>query len=166
MRIAIGIILLLLAALLQTTLISRITLLQGFADFVLIVMIAWMLQPGNHTDWKWGIPAGLIVGYVSALPDWAPLVGYVAAAAICQLLNQRIWQVRLLTLVSATLLGTLALHIVTLGYMFLNASPIDALEALNLITVPTMLLNLILILPTNGIMGELVKLLDPTQEPA
>jgi cell shape-determining protein MreD len=166
MRIAIGIFLLLLAALLQTTLISRIALLQGFADLVLVVMIAWMLQSGNHTDWKWGIPAGLIVGYASALPDFVPLAGYIAAAAITQLLSQRIWQLRLLTLLSATLLGTLAIHVLTLGYMFLNASPIDAVEALNLITVPTMLLNLILILPTNGIMGELVKLLDPTQEPA
>lgn len=166
MRVAIGIVLLLLAALLQTTLISRIALLQGFSDLVLVVMIAWMLQPGNYTDWKWGVPAGLIIGYISALPDWVPLAGYLAAAATCQLLNQRIWQVKLLTLLSATLLGTLAIHIVTLGYMFLSASPIDAFEALNLITVPTMLLNLILILPINGIMGELVKLLDPAQEPA
>lgn len=166
MRIAVGLILLLLAALLQATLVTRISLLQGFADLVLLVMIAWMVQPKNNVDWKWGIPAGLIVGYASALPDWVPLIGYVAAAFLCQVLSQRIWQVRLLTVVSATLLGTLTVHLVTLLWLFLNASPIDAVEALNLITIPTILLNLILILPINGIMGELVKMIDPSEEPA
>jgi hypothetical protein len=166
MRVAIGLVLLLGAALLQITLVTRITLLQGMADLVLLVMLAWMLQPGNQADWKWGIPAGLFIGYASALPDWLMVACYVAAAGLCQLLKLRIWQVQLLTLLSSTLLGTLVIHLMTLIYLFLTAHPIDALEALNLITVPSMLLNLILVLPINAIIGELTKLVSPTQEPA
>lgn len=166
MRNLTGLVLLLGAALLQTTLVSRITLLQGSADLVLLVLITWLLQPGVKPDWKWGIPAGLMVGYATALPDWVMWIGYVAAAGTCQLLRLRIWQGQLLSLFSSILLGTLAIHLATLVYLFLSAHPMDALEALNLITIPSILLNLILVLPVNAIIAELNKLVSPVEEPA
>jgi cell shape-determining protein MreD len=166
MRIATGIILLLFAALLQVTLMMRMTLLQGPADLVLLVMIAWMLQPGNRPSWLWGLPAGLMIGYASALPDYVPLMGYVVAAGLCQLLQTRIWQVPLFTLFSATLLGTLVIHLVSVIYLWLSSNPIDPLQAFNLITIPSILLNLILVLPINALIGEVNKLLNPELEPA
>lgn len=164
MRIAIGILLLLTAAMLQVTLMMRINLLQGSADLVLLVLISWMLQPGHKPAWLWGLPAGLMIGYASALPDYIPLLGYLAAAGICQLLQTRIWQVPLLTLFSATLLGTLAVHLTSLIYLWLSAQPIDAVEALNFIVIPSILLNLILVLPINALIGETNKLLNPELE--
>ena len=166
MRVLVGIGILLGAALLQVTLVMRITLLQGSADLVLLILISWMLQPGNKPDWKWGLPAGLMLGYASGLPDWVLVAGYAGAAGICQLLKQRIWQGQLLALLSATVLGTLCIHLVTLSFLFLSADPIDAVEALNVITIPSMLLNLIFILPVHAIMSELSKLISPTEQPA
>lgn len=165
MRIAAGLLLLLAAALLQVTLMMRINLLQGSADLVMLVMVTWMLQPGNRPAWIWGLPAGLMVGYASALPDYVLLAGYLAAAMVCQILHMRIWQVSLLTLLSATLLGTLIVHSTTLVYLWVNAQPVDALEGLNLITIPSMLLNLILVLPINALIGEIDKFLSPELKP-
>ncbi len=166
MRIAIGLLLLLFAGLLQVTLMMRINLLQGTADLVLLLMITWMLQPGNQPSWLWGIPAGLMIGYASALPDYIPLIGYLAAAGLCQLLQKRIWQVPLLTLASATLFGTLAVHAATMIYLWLSAQPLEAVQAVNLITIPSILLNLILVLPINALIGEVNKILNPGLEPA
>ncbi len=163
MRIFVGVLLMLAAALLQITLITRISLLQGTADLVLLVMIAWMMQEGNRPDWRWGIPAGIMVGFASALPDWVFWVGYVAAAGICQLLHQRIWQVQLLTLLTATLLGTLALHLITMVYLWIAARPLGFGESFNLVTLPSMLLNLILVLPVNALISELNKLITPAE---
>lgn len=166
MRIALGIILLLVATLLQATLVTRIEMLQGNADLVLMTLMALLLIPGNKPDWKWGIPAGLMVGFASALPYWVFLAGYIAAAGICQLLHKRIWQVTLLTLVTATLLGTLVIHLITLTYLWFSANPLGLAEAFNLVTLPSMLLNLILVFPVYAFVGELSKLLIPTEEPA
>ncbi len=166
MRNAIGLLLLLFAGLLQVTLMMRINLLQGTADLILLVMIAWMLQPGNRATWIWGIPAGLMIGYASALPDYIPLIGYLAAAGLCQLLQKRIWQVPLLTLASATIFGTFAVHATTMIYLWLSAQPLEAVQALNLITIPSILLNLILVLPINALIGEVNKILNPELEPA
>jgi biotin transporter BioY len=164
MRVLIGTLLLLLAGLLQVTLVTRMSLLQGEADLMLLVMVAWLLQDGNKPDWRWGIPAGLMIGFISALPDWLFLGAYVAVAALCQLLYQRIWQVKLLTLFTATLLGTLSIHLITIGYLWLSAEPLNIMDAFNLITLPTMLLNLILVLPIFALVGELNKLISPNPE--
>ncbi len=159
MRILVGTLLLLGAALLQVTLVARFNLLRGSADLVLLVMVAWMLQEGSRPDWRWGIPAGLMVGFASALPDWIFWLGYLTAAGACQLLHRRIWQVRLLTLITAVLLGTLSIQVITLIYLWLGSQPLNLGQAFNLVTLPSMLLNLILILPVNVIISELNKLL-------
>jgi hypothetical protein len=161
MRILIGLLLLLAAALLQTTLFARITLLQGTADIVLLVLMTWMMQEGNRPDWRWGIAAGLLVGYASALPDLLLLAGYIAAAGLCQLLHERIWQVRVLTLATSVLAGTLVLHALTLAYLWAAGSPLNLVQSLNLVTLPTVLLNLILLLPMNALISELTKLVSP-----
>lgn len=164
MRIFVGFLLLLIASLLQVTLLTRITLLQGHADLVLIVLMVWLLQEGNKPDWRWGLLAGVMLGWASALPDWVLWAGYAAAAAICQLLHRRIWQVTLLTLVTSTLLGTFVIHLLTMAYLFFSAHPIGLIDGLNYVTLPTMLLNLILVLPVYALLGELTKVLTPTEE--
>lgn len=158
-----GILLLLGATLLQLTLATRVNLLQGAPDLVLLVLVAWLLLPGHKADWRWGLVAGLMVGYASALPDWVLMAGYAAGAAACQLLAERIWQVRLFTLFSGALLATLAVHLATMLYLLLSAQPLDLVEAFNLITIPTMLLNLIFILPLHAIMHEMSKLISPVE---
>lgn len=163
MRIFVGVLLLLAAALVQVTLVTRIRLLQGTADLVLLVLIVWMMQEGNRPDWRWGIPAGVMIGFASAIPDWVFWAGYVAAAGICQLLHQRIWQVRLLTLLTATLLGTLAIQLMTLLYLWIDARPLAFGESLNLVILPSMLLNLILVLPVNALISELNKFITPAE---
>jgi len=69
-------------------------------------------------------------------------------------------------MVSATLLGTIAVHLTTMVYLWLSAQPIDPVEILNLITIPSMLLNLILVLPINALIGEVNKFLSPELDPA
>jgi hypothetical protein len=64
------------------------------------------------------------------------------------------------------LLGTLSIHLANLVYLLFSTSPLDPVEALNLITIPSILLNLIFILPIYAIMGELHKLIFPLENQA
>lgn len=158
MRTFVALLLLLGATLLQVTLLPRIRLLQGQVDLVLLVLLTWMMQEDNRPDWRLGLVAGLMVGYSSALPDLLLMAGYTVAAGLCQLLHRRIWQVRLLTLVTSLLVGTLAVHLLTLGYLWLSDNPIRLGDAFNLVTLPTLLLNLILLLPINALITEINKM--------
>jgi len=126
-----GSLFLFIATLLQNTIVSRITLLQGPADLVLLVLVAWMLQEHIPMDWRWGAVAGLMLGLSSGLPFWVLLLAYVLAAALCQFLQTRVWQVTLLTLFTSVIAGTLIVQGLSLVYLWLNASPMNFLDALN-----------------------------------
>jgi len=164
MRTFVGILLLLAASLLQVTMMMRIRLLDGAADLVLLTLAPWVLLADGKPDWRWGLMAGLMVGYASALPVWVLVLAYGAAAGICVLLHRRIWQVAILTLVTSVLLGTLAIHLITMGYLWVSANPLPFADAINLITIPSMLLNLILVLPIYAVISEVNKLIAPAEQ--
>lgn len=165
MRTLVALLLLLGATLLQVTLLPRLRLLQGSGDLVLLVLLTWMLQEENRPDWRLGIAAGVMVGYASALPDLLLIAGYGLAAFSCQQLNMRIWKMPLITLLSSVIAGTLLVHVLSLGYLWLSDNPISPADAFNLIILPTLLLNLILLLPINALISELNKMISPSGTP-
>lgn len=154
----------LVACLLQVSLAWRLSLLQGPADLLLLVLLAWMLQEPAKADWRWGVLAGLILSLFSSLPFWVPLLGYTLTALIVRLFETRVWQNSLLTLFTAIVAGTLCIQASTLMYLWLNADQIDILEAFNLVTMPSIILSMILALPIYALLGELTRLLIPSAE--
>lgn len=164
MAILFGGFLLLLASILQVTLTGRFMLLAGTADLLLLVLLTFMLQEDVRADWRWGLAAGLMVDLSSALPLWVSLAAYVGAAALAQLLETRVWKIPLFTLFAATLGSTLLIHAMIMFYLWLNSSPINFVDAFNLVTLPSMLLNLLLVLPVNAVVSELSKLALPSEE--
>ncbi|MDA1330304.1 MAG: hypothetical protein O3B43_04460 [Chloroflexi bacterium] len=145
----------------QVTLADRITLLSGPADFVLLALMSWNLQEDIHPSWYWGLGAGLMLSLSSVLPLWVLLLSYSAAAAFCQFLRQRVWQVPLLTLFTSVVAGTLIIDGITLGYLWLGAHPISLIEAFNLVVLPSIVFNMILALPAQTLVNELSKFLLP-----
>ena len=69
-----------LAVILQSAVVSRASLLGGFADLPMVVVIAWALQDNVNTGWHWAIVAGVMTAFVSGLPWIVPILGFLAAA--------------------------------------------------------------------------------------
>ena len=151
------------AVLLQSTILSRITLLHGSADLVLLVVIAWALHKRVETAWHWGILAGLMVTVVSALPFGGALIGYLMATLVALALRQRVWQAPILAMFLATFLGTLASHTVSMVILRASGSLLPWWEALNLITLPSILLNLLLAIPVFALIHDLANGLYPEE---
>ena len=161
MNVIVGASYLLVAALLQVTLAWRISLLQGPADLVLLVLLAWMLQEPARADWRWGVLAGLILSLFSSLPFWVPLLGYGVTAIIVRVLETRIWQNSLLTFFTSIVAGIITIQATTLMYLWLNANTFDLREVFNLVTMPSIILSMIFALPIYGLVGELTRMLIP-----
>jgi rod shape-determining protein MreD len=148
---------------LQTSLVSRFPLLQGTSDLVMLAIIAWALNQKVTTAWQWSIIGGLIFGVASALPVAAPLASYLLITFFALLFRRRVWQVPLLAMFVTTLLGTLISHVITYVTLVLSGTPLPPLEAFNLITLPSMLLNLLMALPIYALIGDLAKWLHPEE---
>jgi rod shape-determining protein MreD len=155
---------LVLTTILQTSIASRIMLLSGNADLVLLVVAAWSLQERARGAWIWGIFAGLLAGWVSGVPWYIYLIGYLSVAGLSRLLVYRIWQAPLLVMFAVTLIGTLEL----LTLMFIRRTLFEIPLTINVVFLqvflPTILLNLLLAIPIHALVHDLVRWIYPEKE--
>lgn len=166
MKNVLGFFLLAIALIFQTTIVARITLLQGTADLVFLVLLSWILRKQSETGWIPALIAGGMVGFASALPIWLPTASYLIVTGLARLLQRQVWQIPLLTLFSLTFIGSLIVRGLSLFYLTVIGTPIDFGEAFNLIILPTTILNLFLTLPVFGVVGEITNWFYPIEEEA
>jgi hypothetical protein len=164
MRNILGFSLLTIALIFQTTIVGRITLLQGTADLVLLVLLAWILREREKAVWQPALIAGSLVGLASALPIWLPIAGYLLIAGLAHLLQGQLWQIPLLTLFTLTFIGSIIIRGLSLFYLTVIGTPLELGEAFNLVILPTTILNLFLALPIFGLIGEITNWFYPIEQ--
>lgn len=152
-----------LALLLQTVVASSLPLVNGYADLVLLVLVAWALQGRARSAWIWAVVAGAMVGIVSALPTGVPLVGYVIVTAIARLFRRRVWQTPILSMFLVTFLGSLITQSLAMGMLVIKGTPLPLYDSINLVILPGTLLNLLLALPVYAIISDLSQLVYPEE---
>lgn len=139
----------------QMAIASRIPLLSGYADLLLVTVAAWSLQERSQTAWHWAIFAGLLVGWTSAVPWIVPLVAYLLTAAFARALVHRIWQTPLLGMFVVVFVGTLLMHLLTIAALTLTGSRLVIGDALSVVTLPSLFINLSLALLVFPIVRDL-----------
>jgi cell shape-determining protein MreD len=148
---------------LQSVILSRLPLISGTADLVLIVLLAWSLQEKAEDYWLWTLIGGGLVSFVSAMPFLAPLIGYLTIVFLARLLQRRVWQVPILAMFVATLVGTMIQHTINIVLLFINGTPLLFQETFTQVTLPSALLNLLLSLPVYILVSDLAKWLFPAE---
>lgn len=148
---------------LQTAVFSQLPLLRGTTDLVMVAIIAWSLQKSVKTAWQWGIIGGLLVSLSTALPFGLPIIGYLLVIGMALLLRQRVWQVPILAMFVATFLGTLITQALAIVVLRFTGTPLAWLESVNMITLPSMLLNLVVAIPAYALLGDLARWLYPEE---
>lgn len=152
---------LLVVVILQTTIAGRLPLLYGTADLMLLTLTAWALQERVTNAWLWTILGGLMVSFISAMPFITPLVGYLMVTGVARLLQKRVWQTPILAMFVATFIGTLITNGFTILVLQVAGRSIDWRQGLNLITLPSVLLNMLLVLPVHAIVVDLARWVYP-----
>jgi cell shape-determining protein MreD len=148
---------------LQTSIFSQTMLISGSADLVMLFLIAWSLQEQVKNSWLWTGVAGFMISIVSAMPFFAPLLGYLGVLGISKLLQRRLWRIPILVMFIITFMGTFyqqALYVVTLQ---VSGVPIPWDQSLDAVILPSVLLNLIFAIPIYAIANELVGRIYPLE---
>ena len=147
----------------QSAIVSRMPLLHGTADLVLLVVIAWALQERVRSAWQWALIAGIIMAYVSAINGIIPLGSYLLVTALALFLRQRIWQVPILAMLAVTFFGSLLIYALTALYLSISGTPLPLIDTLYLIILPSIILNLLLAIPVYALVKDLSEWLYPEE---
>lgn len=148
---------------LQSAVFSQIVLISGTADLILLFLVAWSLQERVKNTWIWTLVAGLLISFVSAMPFYAPLIAYVGVVVISKLVQSRVWRIPILALFIITFLGTFFQQFVYVIALQISGAPVTWSESLDVIILPSVLLNLIFSLPIYAFVNDLVGRIYPLE---
>ncbi|MGD2155462.1 MAG: hypothetical protein PVG14_01210 [Anaerolineales bacterium] len=147
----------------QSAVVSRMPLLHGTSDLIMLTITAWALQDQVKTAWQWSIIGGLFLGFISALPISITVFTYLLITAFALVLRRRVWQIPILAMFVVTAVGTLLSHIVSGVFVSISGASIPILDTLNLITLPSLILNLIIAVPIYALLRDLAEWLHPKE---
>lgn len=164
MRNLIAVPVILLSVILQSAVISRVYLLAGIADLPLVMLAAWALQEEVDSAWHWAAATGLLVGFISAVPWFVPVLGYVLVVALAQMFQRRVWQAPLLAMFTITFLGTIIVSLLSFAVLRVAGVPLPVDDVLGLLTLPGVLLNMLLAIPAYAVMRDLARWVYPSLE--
>ena len=156
--------LLALAVILQSSIVSQVKLLSGYADLPLIILAAWALQERVKSAWHWAVLGCVMLGFVSKMPWPVFVIGYLAVVFTAQTLQRRVWQAPLLAMFSVTLVGTLFMHILSFTVLRILGTPFSFGDVMGSITLPSLLLNMFFSIPIYTFMRDLARWVYPSEE--
>jgi hypothetical protein len=153
-----------LAVMLQSAIISQVNLLSGYADLILIMLAAWALQKRVASAWHWAFLASIMVGFVTRLPWLVVAASYFTVVFLAQLLQRRVWQAPLLAMFGVTFMGTLFMHFLSYSVLSLSGTSLSIGDVLGLITLPSLLLNMLFAIPVHALMRDMAHWVYPSEE--
>jgi len=149
---------------LQTVAVSRIEIIGGSGDIVMLALIAWTIvdEDGNYLGWS--IIAGFLISILSAMPLATMFGVYITVAIIAKIARRIFWQSPILALFSSVIMATIVkffLEIFTLQYLGIPAPFIISVTS---ILLPTLLLNFFFAFPIYVLMSDVAHWVSPKDE--
>jgi rod shape-determining protein MreD len=148
----------------QIGIVSQVHLLRGTGDLVMIALLAWTIHERGESSWAWAGIAGLLISFISATPMFAPLVGYLLLTVIVHILRRHVWQTPLLAMFLVTMIGTIMIQFIYIIVLQISGAQLPWQESLSQVMLPSVLINLILVLPVYVVMTDLAHLVYPLEE--
>ena len=153
-------------SILQSAVVSRLPLSQGVADLMLVTLVAIALQKRVSTAWQWSIIGGLLIDFSSGLPFGIYTISYTLATAMAMFLRERIWRFAFLMQLLVVLFGTLISQGITYLVLFLQGANLDFVTVLQVITMPSIILNFMLSLPIFILTRDVLDQIHPQEQNA
>jgi len=150
--------------LVQVTGVSRLPLVHGTADLVMLTLSAWGIHTKTNNAWIWAMIAGFMISFISAVPWLAIIPPYIIIALLAQLLHSRLWQSPILAMLLITIIGTFVVQLATMTILNFNDIQINFALAFEAIIIPSLVLNLILALPIFILIKDVSQWVYPAVE--
>lgn len=146
-----------LLALLQSTILGYPLLLEGRPDLVLLAVIGWGLTGRTTETIVLAFIGGLFLDLFTAMPFGVNALAMVVVAFIVTLFEGRIWEANLLTPLAIALITSFVYFGIMVGVVFIMGRPIDLTTAVRRVILPSMFLNLVLVLPVTQAAAALAR---------
>jgi len=143
---------------------SKITILNGFGDILIVWLAAWVILEKNRQGWVWFLVAALFSIFISGMPWYANAMGFTLLFSLGAFVKKRLWQSPLLSFYLVLTIGSLLFYFVSLFSVQTSNVPLILKESMTSIIMPSLLINLIMSFPVYLIVKDLVYWLHPQED--
>jgi rod shape-determining protein MreD len=154
---------LILLLIIQTAILRHIPFLGGSADLLLLWLVAWGLHPSGKHAWIGAIFAGLLMGYVSAVPWYASMISYLIVIIASRFLSKRFWQNPLIALFFITFFCAIIQNVLVYLSLYVGGAALNWSSALRNVIIPTVFLDMLLTLPVYAIVNDMARWVYPLE---
>jgi rod shape-determining protein MreD len=165
MGLFLGIPLLALLAVLQSTVMNSLLLLDGRLDLVLLAVVSWGVAGRPEEAMVWGLFGGLFLDLFSGVPLGSHAIVLVLVTFLVSLMQGRFWQMQFFMPLGVMLLSSVAYHLLGLSVLFILGREIDFEFSFSRIILPSTFLNIAAAIPVyNLVEGVQNRLFPPEVE--
>jgi rod shape-determining protein MreD len=161
MNYLIGLPLLALAAVIQSTVFARFPIFGGQVDLVLLLALSWTLIGDWQGGMLWGLMGGLSLDTLSGGPFGATALVLVVVTYLAGLTEGRFWRSHVLLPLATALLSSVAYHLLTLALLTVTGYGVDWAYSLTRLSLPAVLLNTLFMLPVYALVRALHAFTHP-----
>lgn len=138
---------LMIAAALQASFVPQVRLLGGGPDLVFLLVLAWSINRDLTENVLWAFVGGICQDLLSAAPTGTSVLGMLIIVFGISGLGSQVYRIGPIILIGVVLVGTVIQQVVMMIVLWLAGFSINWLVDLAFIVAPTILYNLLLILP-------------------
>lgn len=157
----IGIPVLILAAILDVTLMAEFRIGGGAPDLVFMLVVSWALLSTLQEALVWAVVGGVVKDALSVAPLGTSALGMVLVVFLADSLFGTVRRTNLLIPLPVIAVGTVIYHLAILAVLQIVGYGLPVGEGLLYVTLPTMVYNMLLILPVFRVMGLVQQWLTP-----
>lgn len=143
----------------QSAVIGHFSLLSGKADLLLLILISWNINKDDPYYFLWAIYSGALYALYSATPFYLPLILYILISYLTRKIKFMTYHLPIFLLILSTMVGSAVFYGLTIIQIWVYSGfQIDISKMFWQTMVPSMFLNLVLILPVNFIIKEFARI--------
>jgi hypothetical protein len=154
---------LVLILIIQVGVVSNLPMMYGNANLMMLVIMAWALQERSKKVWDVALIGGALVGFVTAVPFYVPMLTFLAVAALAKTFRRRIWRIPIFLMILMSIFGTFFEQIFTVIVLQLSGSPLLIRESIFSVILPSALINLLISIPVFSLVTDLGNWVYPIE---
>jgi hypothetical protein len=148
----------------QTVAVSRITLMGGSADIILLAIVSWGISEEDSSVYFWALVGGIFISFISAMPTAAVITSYLVIAGISRVFQKVLWQAPILAILLSSFIGTIVKFTIDIIALQLMGIELTLFESIKMALAPNLILNLFILFPVYLIVSDLARRISPKEE--
>jgi rod shape-determining protein MreD len=144
---------LVIAAILQSTLVPEIRVGGGGPDLILMSVLSWMLLAGTEEGIVWAMVGGIVQDLISGIPTGTSALALVVVAFGANLVFGTIARNNLILPPIVAAMGTVVYHLMLVVLLSILGRNVAIAYVLVYVTLPSIVFNFVLMLPIFRLLG-------------